>query len=78
MFLLLEPPRIASDRSSLVGAAAPVAALDVSSGLITFFFFLEDEDFFFSPVVEDEDFFFFFFIGSSEAVCVVDEDGFVR
>ena len=66
VFLLMEAPKMASDRSASFGVAAWVAVLDVSSGLITFFFFLEEDDFFFSPV--DGTFFFvFFFFGVSSS-----------
>ena len=53
VFLVLDEPRIAWERSVLAGISLEVAAFDDAAGLITFFFL--------------ELFFFFFFLGASSA-----------
>ena len=53
VFLVLDEPRIACERSTFAGFSLAVAAFEVAAGLITFFFL--------------ELFFFFFFLGASSA-----------
>ena len=68
VFLSLEEPRIASDKSTSFTASL-AAALEVASGLIIFFF-LEEDDFLFSTVSASFFFFFFDFFGFSSVAAV--------
>ena len=64
VFLLLESPKIASDKSeSSCELDAALAALDEASGLITFFDFFDEVEAFDAVTLLLLDFFFFFFLG---------------